>query len=162
MMHIISQLKKDFSKNLQEPTPEEFRKFRKFNNREGMVDWECFFLPEENFYEEALTLVSKDDVIFDVGAGDLRFDLLLSQKVKKIYAIEINPEILGRALKIIEFDIPKNLIVIRGNAFKFELPHDVTKIICLMIHRKHRFPASWKKQTIIYGTIAGLKTRLPT
>ena len=158
----IQRLEKSFSRSLKEPTPEGFKKFREFNDREGMIDWECFFVPEENFYLEALDKVSEDDVIFDVGAGDLRFDLLLSPIVKKVYAVEINPEILGKALKIIGFDIPKNLIAIRGNAFEFDLPRDVTKVICLMIHRKHDFPESWKDRTIMYGTHQGLKVEAPT
>lgn len=139
------------------PKSEEVRKCREFQRARGMKGWEIFIVPESMFYEEVLAMISEDDVVFDVGAGDLRFDLMLSEKVKKVYAVEINPEFLGGALKIIGYDMPLNIVVICGNAFEMEIPGDVTVVTCLMIHRQHDFPEQWKRCRIIYATHYGVE-----
>lgn len=154
---LVSRLKNSYSNSIEEPTPEEHHAFQKFMIKEGMKGWECFFVPEDFFYSAVLKLVKSNDVIFDVGAGDLRFDLILSEKVKKIYAVEINPNILARAMRIIDLDMPKNLIVIRGNAFEFALPPDVTLVLCLMMHNQHEYPNTWKDKRLLVGTHTGLK-----
>lgn len=115
----------------------------------GMKGWEVFFVPEVTNYNDCLSKLNPDDIVFDVGAGDLRFDLVMAEKVMKVYAVEINPKILASSLRIIGYDLPENLVVICGNAFDMELPGDVTAVTCLMIHRKHEFPESWKKARII-------------
>jgi len=125
-------------------------KAMEYQKTHDMRGWECFFVPEEWFYSDVLKLLKSDDVVFDVGAGDLRFDLLMAEKVRKVYAVEINPTILGKARQIIGYDLPTNLIVLCGNAFKMELPSDVTVVTCLMIHREHDFPESWLKKRVIY------------
>ncbi|RLF42213.1 MAG: hypothetical protein DRN18_02725 [Thermoplasmata archaeon] len=135
---------------------ETVHKAMKYQKKHGMKGWECFFVPEDWFYDDVLKLLRVDDVVFDVGAGDLRFGLLMVKKVRKVYAVEINPTILGKALQIIGYDLPTNLIAICGNAFKMELPADVTVVTCLMIHREHDFPESWLRKRIIYTSHDGI------
>lgn len=106
-------------------------------------------MPEEMYYQDCLSKLSPDDTVFDVGAGDLRFSLMMADMVRKVYAVEINPGLVSSALRIIGWDMPVNLTVICGNAFNMELPGDVTAVTCLMIHRKHEFPEPWKKARII-------------
>jgi len=135
---------------------ETVHKAMKYQKKHDMKGWECFFVPEDWFYDNVLKLLNRNDVVFDVGAGDLRFDLLMAKKVRKVYAVEINPTILGKALQIINYDLPTNLIAICGNAFKMELPSDVTVVTCLMIHRVHDFPESWLEKRIIYTSGDGI------
>lgn len=125
-------------------------KAMEYQKKHDMRGWECVFVPEEWFYSDVLKLLKSNDVVFDVGAGDLRFDLLMAEKVKKVYAVEINPITLGKALQIIGYDLPVNMIAICGDAFKTEIPSDVTVVTCLMIHREHDFPESWLKKRVIY------------
>lgn len=146
---IIRRLDRSFTRRLKKADYSDHKACTAFQHRHGMKGWEIFFMPEEYNYESCMTQLSKDDVVFDVGAGDLRFDLMVAEKVKKVYAVEIDPVVLASALRIIGFDMPVNLIVICGNAFEMELPKDVTAVTCLMIHRKHEFPESWKKCRII-------------
>lgn len=158
---IINKLKRSYHINDKEPTLEEHNNFQKFMKKNDMKGWECFFVPEEMFYDNILKKVNKDDVIFDIGAGDLRFDLMLSEKVKKVYAVEINPTILASALKIIGLDLPKNLIPICTNAFEMEIPSDVNLIISLMMHRQHDFPFTWQNKRLLCGTHSGLIELFP-
>ncbi len=153
---VIAKLKHSYRRSMRDPTHEEHCAFQIFMAKNNMKGWECFFVPEENFYDDVLKKVNENDVIFDVGAGDLRFDLILSEKVKKIYAIEINPTIMSKALRIIGLDMPTNLITICGDAFLMELPADVTVILSLMIHRQHDFPLAWQNKKLLCGTYSGL------
>ncbi len=154
---IIARLKRRYSR-LCSRKPKDVRECYEFQKSRGMQGWEIFIVPESMFYKEVLSMISQDDVVFDVGAGDLRFDIMLSEKAKKVYAVEINPEFLGGALKIIGYDMPRNVVVICGNAFEWELPSDVTVVTCLLIHRQHVFPRRWKERCrIIYATHDGVE-----
>lgn len=145
----ISKLDAAYFENSQySPTIDEHNDFKRFSLENGIEGWEAFFVPEENYYQEVLDNVSSEDVIFDVGAGDFRLDLLLSEKVKHIYAVEIHPETVSDALKIIGLNKPSNLTVICGNGFDMLLPLDVTCVICLMIHRVHDFRYDWLRRGI--------------
>lgn len=146
---IIQRLDKSFTRRLKRADYSDHKACQAFQHRHGMKGWEIFFMPEETNYSNCLSKLSPDDVVFDVGAGDLRFDLMMVEKVRKVYAVEINPNIIAPALHIIGYDLPVNLIPICADAFEMELPRDVTVITCLMIHRKHEFPESWKKCRII-------------
>lgn len=146
---IIRRLDRSFTRRVKRHDCSDFEACTAFQHKHGMKGWEIFFMPEECNYESCMAQLSKDDVVFDVGAGDLRFDLMMAEKVRKVYAVEINPSVIAPALHIIGYDLPGNLIPICADAFEMELPKDVTVVTCLMIHRKHQFPESWKKCRII-------------
>lgn len=156
MNAIIRKLRANYSKNIEKNPSKEISKYRIWHAREGLLGWEGFSVPEENHYGKVLSSVKPDEVIFDISAGDLRLDLMLCEKVKRVYAIEVNPIILASALKTIAFDIPKNLIVIRANAFDLTLPEDVTTILCLMIHNQHEFSTDWLHKKLIITDHDGL------
>lgn len=146
---IIRRLDRSFTRRLKRADYSDHKACTAFQHRHGMKGYEIFFFPEEPNYKSCLEQLSKDDVVFDVGAGDLRFDLMMADKVKKVYAVEINPNVMAPALHIIGYDLPGNLIPICADAFEMGLPRDVTVITCLMIHRKHEFPELWKNCRII-------------
>ncbi|MFA5348578.1 MAG: hypothetical protein WC294_10600 [Methanoregula sp.] len=149
-------LEERYSREIEKDHIEEMPAFKRWHDREGLSGWECFSVPEINFYQPLLNCIGHDDVVFDVGAGDLRLDLMISEKAKRVYAVEVNPTILSGALDVIGFDMPCNLIAIRGNAFDLEPPGDTTVITCLMIHRAHAFPETWTYKKIIYAAHEGL------
>lgn len=154
---IISRLDRSYSRRVKKYDHSDVNECSSFQVLHGMKGFEVWFLPEVTNYDDCLSKLNPDDVVFDVGAGDLRFDLIMAEKVRKVYAVEINPKILAGALRIIGYDMPENLTVICGNAFTMELPGDVTAVTCLMIHRKHEFPDSWKKCRMI-STDSVMKT----
>lgn len=146
---IISRLERSFTRRIQRLDYSDHKACTEFQEKHGMKGWEIFFVPETENYADCLEQLSRNDVVFDVGAGDLRFDLVIAEKVRKVYAVEIDPVILSSALRIIGWNMPVNLTVICGSAFEMELPGDVTVVTCLMIHRQHAFPEQWKKCRII-------------
>ncbi|MEM2996702.1 MAG: class I SAM-dependent methyltransferase, partial [Candidatus Bathyarchaeia archaeon] len=103
------------------------------------------------FYPFVLENLDPDDVVLDLGAGDLRLDILMAERVKKVYAVEVNPILLGRALQIIGYDLPRNLIVICANLFDVEIPKDATVVVILMRHctRREEIFKRFKKLKII-------------
>jgi len=149
---LIKTLEKFYNSDIERvPTLSDLTLFNKFIEDRKILGSEYWFCPEDNFYDTILRSVKPNDIIFDIGAGDLRLDLLLSRKVQKIYAVEINPEVIANALKVIGLSLPKNLIVIVGNAFEIPLPSDITLIIALMIHRCHDFTPEMKEKRILYA-----------
>jgi len=151
---IIQELDARYMEDSQKnPDKDEHNAYMAYAAREDIKGMEGFFVPEENYYEAVLDALHPDDVVYDVGAGDLRFDLLMALKVKRVYAVEVNPTIIGPALAIIGYHKPSNLIPICGNGFTLPVPDDVTVIVNLMIHRKHEFPAEWKEKDHIYCLI---------
>lgn len=112
-------------------------KFLSFIHLQGLDDWEALFYSNESLYQDVLKEVSSDDIILDVGAGDLSLSLLLSKKAKEVYAVEVNPLIVNKALEGIGYNLPVNLYVICGNALKFEFPKNISLAILLMRHCQH-------------------------
>lgn len=119
-------------------------KFLNFIHLQGLDEWEALFYSNESLYQGVLEEVSSDDIILDIGAGDLSLSFLLSRKVKEVYAIEVNPLIVSKALEGIGYDLPVNLYVICGNALKFEFPKKISVAILLMRHCQH-FKAYFEK-----------------
>lgn len=156
MKNIIAKLKA-FStqfweeEELHEPTKAETEYYQRSNTT--MIS--AMYIPHENQYSEVLALVEKDDVVIDMGSGDFRFPLLLSEKVKKVYALELNPELVSKALDIIGYHIPTNLIVICTDWFHFPIPYDVNVIICLC--NSPKIPDFWYMYKLIVGTTQEIK-----
>ena len=147
---LIKKLEIDYKKQLGKlPSNKEMEKCIKFQKRHNMEGNEIYSCPETWYYEIVLERLSKDDIVFDVGAGNLVFDLMMLKKVRKVYAIEINPTTIADSLKVIGYGLPKNLIVICADAFDLGIPADVTKITSLFIHNQREFPGSWKRYKII-------------
>ena len=122
---------------------------------------EIFFVPDRRWYPEAFRLIPRGSVVLDAGAGDLRFSLAIATKAKRVYAVEINPKVLGPALDVIGYDLPPGVIPICADVFEWSVPEEVNCIVCLMIHRQHTFPVSWRTRKIIHAEFKGLKVRNP-
>ena len=112
--------------------------FADFATRHGLSDWEGWFSPyDDETYSLVLQNVSPDDVVLDLGAGDLRLALLMAGRARRVYAVEVNPVVVGAALGIIGFDLPRNLHVICANALDVAIPPEVTVAVLLMRHCQH-------------------------
>jgi len=115
----------------------------------GLEGWEVFFCPEVHNYKFVINNIRGHEIVFDACAGDLRLDLLLSQLCKKVYAVEINPKIIGKSIELIGYDMPPNLITICSDILKIPLPSDVTTIVLLHRHFIHKLPKEWWEKKII-------------
>ena len=120
------------------PRPQFSEGFVRFATRHDLTDWEGWFSPyDDQVYESVLSYIGSEDVVLDVGAGDLRLALRMAVQAEEVYAVEVNPLLLSRALKIIGLDLPRNLHVICANALDLPVPPDVTVAVLLMRHCQH-------------------------
>lgn len=153
MKNLIKKLEENYKyqiENEESPTKEclEF-----YKNRIGGYT-AVMYVPHKENYEEMLSKISKQDIVCDMGAGDLRFALMASQKCKKIYAVEMCPKIVSKALEIIGWQLPRNLIVICADWRYFPIPKDVTFISCMVNMPEDEIPIkTWKdlKRPVFHG-----------
>jgi hypothetical protein len=96
-----------------------------------LTDWESAWAPyDEPTYRAALDLIQPDDVVLDIGAGDLRFARRAAQRARRVIAIERRAELLGGAY-------PRQLSVICGDARTEPFPAGITVGVLLMRHCRH-------------------------
>ncbi|MEW6230993.1 MAG: class I SAM-dependent methyltransferase [Chloroflexota bacterium] len=120
------------------PRPQFLPDFAEFAARHNLTDWEGWWSPyEEDDYRFVLDRVGPDDVVLDIGAGDLRLALRLAGKVRRVYAVEVNPLVLGQALAAVGHAMPRNLIAICANALDMNFPEGITAAVLLMRHCQH-------------------------
>jgi hypothetical protein len=97
-------------------------------------DWEAMFAPyDPGTYQAVLEQLRPDDVLFDIGAGDLRLDRQMARFARKVYAVEINPRVLDQ-LMTSSGPLPVNLIPICADARVLDFPTDITAGVLLMRH----------------------------
>jgi len=112
--------------------------FDDFAARHGLTDWEGWFSPyDEETYDHVLQNIGEHDIVIEIGAGDLRLALWLAERARRIYAVEVNPLLVGAALEAIGFGLPRNLLVICANALDISFPLDITVAVILMRHCQH-------------------------
>jgi Ribosomal RNA adenine dimethylase len=92
--------------------------------------WEAIHAPyDQATYQAVLDQLVPDEVILDIGAGDLRLARQMAQIARKVYALEINPRLLNQP-----DPLPANLIAIRADARKVGFPADITTGVLMMRH----------------------------
>ncbi|RLC66547.1 MAG: rRNA adenine methyltransferase [Chloroflexi bacterium] len=114
---------------------EDFAPFARLHNLTG---WEGWFSPYPlETYEAVLTHVAPRDVVLEIGAGDLRLALRMAQRAARVYAVEVNPVVVGSALETIGLHMPRHLNVVCANALDFSFPPGITVAVLLMRHCRH-------------------------
>ncbi|HVO44299.1 MAG TPA: hypothetical protein VMT34_16845 [Aggregatilineales bacterium] len=92
-------------------------------------NWEAVWSPyTDDIYQAALAMLCPDDVVLDIGAGDLRFSRLAASKVRRVTAIEQNRDLLGTA------PIAHNLTAIGADARIWNFPNGISVAVLLMRH----------------------------
>ncbi len=87
---------------------------------------------DERIYRQVLDWLRPDDVVVDIGAGDLRLARRMATRVQRVYAIERRPDIVHRGLA--KGPLPDNLTVVIGDARDIPFATDVTVGVLLMRH----------------------------
>ncbi len=109
-----------------------------FAARHHLLDWEGWFSPyEDDTYAFVLGKIQEQDIVLDIGAGDLRLALQMAARARRVYALEVNPLLIGAVLQEIGLDLPRNLHVICANALDVPIPPEVTVAVLLMRHCQH-------------------------
>lgn len=87
---------------------------------------------DEATYQAALAYLRPSDVVFDIGAGDLRFARRAALRTRQVIAIENNAELLARAHRP-----NRRLTVVCGDALNTPVPPGVSVAVLLMRHCTH-------------------------
>lgn len=105
---------------------------------ETNVDWEAMWAPyDEATYRSVLEQIRSGDIVLDIGAGDLRLARRMVEKCRKVYAIEIQEELLNLSSLAVDDRNPGELIILLGDARQAQFPQDVTVGVLLMRHCSH-------------------------
>lgn len=98
------------------------------------VSWESLWAPyDQPTYALVLDHLEPDEVILDIGAGDLRLARQMARIVRQVFAIEIN-HTLNHSNRL---DLPANLTLIEGDALELDFPRGITSGVLLMRHCTH-------------------------
>jgi len=98
-------------------------------------DWELQWAPYDPItYQTVLEQLLPDDVVVDIGAGDLRLSRQMAGTARKVYSIEINDQVLRQGLSQ---PLPDNLVTLHADALVVDFPPDVTTGVLLMRHCTH-------------------------
>jgi SAM-dependent methyltransferase len=101
------------------------------------TNWEDQWAPyDPPTYQAVLQQIQPHDTALDIGAGDLRLARPMAKIARKVYCIEINPEVLAQGLKKND-PLPDNLNIICGDAQTIDFPSEVTVGVLLMRHCTH-------------------------
>ncbi len=93
--------------------------------------WEAAWAPYDSpTYAEALALLRPDDVVLDIGAGDLRFARLAAGHVRSVIAVE-------RRAELVVGPYPPTLTVVCADALDLAFPDGITVGVLLMRHCTH-------------------------
>jgi hypothetical protein len=94
------------------------------------AEWEAMFAPyDEQTYEDAVAALDPNDIVLDIGAGDLRFANRVAQRVKQVIAIEQRAELMPE-------HVASNVQVLHGDARTIEFPPHTIAVL-LMRHCQH-------------------------
>jgi SAM-dependent methyltransferase len=94
------------------------------------AQWERLWAPyDESTYQAVLDAIGPDDVVLDIGAGDLRLATRMAARARRVYAIEIDPERIPS-----ERARPGNLHVVCADAYDWPFPAGLTVAVLLMRH----------------------------
>jgi hypothetical protein len=101
------------------------------------AEWEGMWAPyDSGVYDKVLEQIRPQDVVVDIGAGDLRLARRMAAVARQVIAIEQNPEIIASGASA-SIPLPKNINVICADALEAPLPTYVTIGILLMRHCTH-------------------------
>lgn len=103
---------------------------------EALDAWEAAWAPyDEATYQEVLAHLQPQDVLLDIGAGDLRLAYRAAARVRRVYAIERQPHVVAQGYHV--RPRPPNVQVIVGDARWVPFPPHITVAVLLMPHCQH-------------------------
>jgi SAM-dependent methyltransferase len=101
-----------------------------------ILDWERAWAPyDASTYDAALSYIRADDVVLDIGAGDLRFARRVAAVARRVIAVECQSEPLARRIAL--GALPRNLEAVRADALTWPFPAGVSVAVLLMRHCRH-------------------------
>jgi len=105
-------------------------------HRAAELDWEAVWAPyDEDTYLAVLAQIAPEDIVVEIGAGDLRLARRMAAQCERVIAIEIQQHLFADMINIEEFC--GNLSVVCGDARQVQFPTDATVGVMLMRHCTH-------------------------
>jgi SAM-dependent methyltransferase len=102
------------------------------------ASWEAMWSPyDEKTYQAVLSQIHCQDIVLDIGAGDLRLTRRIAAIAQKVYAIEKQTKLVKKARAALTENLQKNLIIIEADARSLNFPPEVTTAVLLMRHCRH-------------------------
>lgn len=103
-----------------------------------LSDWEARWATyDEPTYQSVIQAIQPDDIVLDIGAGDLRLAYRMAAICRAVIAIEMQPALLRARAHSPARIRPDNLTVMVGDARLLEFPKDITTGVLLMRHCTH-------------------------
>lgn len=100
----------------------------------GLDRWEACWAPyDEDTYGAVLSAIDPDDVVLDIGAGDLRLAKRMARVARRVIAWEIQTQLPTGSSG---FDLP-SLVVQVVDARMAPIPSGVSLAVLLMRHCRH-------------------------
>ena len=104
-------------------------------NPRSDADWEALWASyDEATYQTILEAILQEDVILEIGAGDLRLARRMARIARRVYALEIRADLLRRGSAD---GLPENLVLLCGDARRMKFPQGITAGVLLMRHCLH-------------------------
>lgn len=98
-------------------------------------DWEKIWAPyDDSTYDLVLESIDRDDVVLEIGAGDLRLAHRIAEKARFVYALEMQLDVLEIGIKNNSQPLPPNICLICADARDIQFPNSVTTAVLLMRH----------------------------
>lgn len=98
----------------------------------GEQAWELSWAPyDPPTYRAVLEFIRPDDVVLEIGAGDLRLARQIAGVARQVVTIEIHPALVEQA------GLPDNLQVICADALTHPYPPGISAAVLLMRHCTH-------------------------
>jgi len=99
--------------------------------------WETWWSPyDQATYDLVLEQLSPQDVVLDIGAGDLRLSRQMAAIARTVYAVENQEAVLARGLQS-GVPLPPNLLPVLADACQYDFPAGITAGVLLMRHCTH-------------------------
>lgn len=100
------------------------------------LDWEGMWAPyDRQTYDFVLSHILSEDVVLDIGAGDLRLAREIAKLARRVYAFELQESLIRQT--VINSPLPETLVCVVGNALWLPYPHGVSVGVMLMRHCTH-------------------------
>jgi hypothetical protein len=104
----------------------------------GLDSWEARWAPySEADYAAVLAVIRPDDVVLEIGAGDLRLAQRMAERAKQVIAWEMQPELLAAWSAERGAKSGQRLDVVWTDARVEPIPPGVTVAVLLMRHCTH-------------------------
>ena len=101
------------------------------------TEWQWIWAAyDEASYAAVLDFIHPDDIVLEIGAGDLRLARQIARVAQKVVAVEIHPELLTSLVNN-STPLPENLTAICADALEYKFPKNTSLAVMLIRHFQH-------------------------